>query len=223
VVIIRIRERKIKRMRYFAVMDDGRIAKASDIYHERSTGCIYFNVNNTRFKYDPDPYTEVFRRDVLRLSSHRFYRYYNNEWYVERSINYLLELNETEDEEMNYFQSTDFNAGVIYTRIEKSALSMLKGSSALCMDSISIPYIQLVPKNCGSVKEADTIKATISAVSEHFKAVYGKNFNLDIHNYERDKQYFKFSYIVRMVPNYKEMTISQIEEALGYKIKVIGD
>ena len=42
-------------------------------------------------------------------------------------IKYIIALNEKENEELNYFQSTDFNAGVIYTNLDKAMGSLLIG------------------------------------------------------------------------------------------------
>lgn len=125
---------------------------------------------------------------------------------------------------MNYFQSVDFNAGVIYSGIEKHVVSMLEEPGTLSYSSnYSIPCIQLVPKNCSSKAEEEIIDATIRAITEHFDAVYGKNFTLNIYAWQHVKQYCLLFYSITRKELHKEMTIADIEEALGYKIKIVND
>ena len=147
----------------------------------------------------------------------------HEDWYETRQIEYLLALDEEENKEMNYFQSTDFNAGMLYSVVEKEAVKMLKDKGVLSYSSnYSIPNIQLIPKDCETFNEGDIIDATIRAATEHFEAVYGKNFKLDIYGWQRVKQYCLFFYRISRKEQPKEMTITEIEEALGYKVKVIG-
>ena len=128
---------------------------------------------------------------------------------------------------MNYFQSVDdFNAGVLYSAVEKEAMRMLKDKGVLSHSSnYSIPNIQLIPKCCEACGEGRTIDAIIRTVTEHFKAVYGKNLELDIYGYgwQHNKAYCVFFYCITRKEPCKEMTIAEIEEALGYKIKIVGD
>ena len=126
---------------------------------------------------------------------------------------------------MNYFQSTDFNAGVIYNLIERESIKeMLKSKGIVAHGSnISIPIIQLLPKGCGSVNQEEIINATRKVVIQHFDAVYGKNFTLTFGEYVKNNQYILFPYTVSRKEEYKEMTVTEIEKALGYKIKVVGE
>ena len=128
----------------------------------------------------------------------------------------LILLDEKENTDLNYFQSTDFNAGLIYGKVERNTVSLLKDADVdMAVSEISIPTIQLVPSNCTALKELDIIEATVRTVTEHFEAVYGKNFTLDFTSWKRDRQYFLFNYSVTRKEVYKEMTVSEIEEALG--------
>jgi hypothetical protein len=80
-----------------------------------------------------------------------------------------------------------------------------------------------MPKGCSAIQEMDTLKATMRCVVEHFDAVYGKSFTLEFGSVYTQKQYFHFPYIITRKTECKEMTIAEIEEALGYKVKVVGD
>ena len=104
-------------------------------------------------------------------------------------------------------------------------VSML-GSSLSCIEKgISIPKIQVLPKCADLIKETEVLDATINAVLEHFAAVYGERFNIEMRHYTDfyKKQYIVFEAKIKRKELAKEMTIAEIEEALGYKIKVVGD
>lgn len=217
-------------MRYFAVMSDGRVIKAEDVCEKRYTDNIYFTLDGVRVKYcrHPDCYEDVITpgTSICKRKHFPFYKLMNDEWWVCEYIDYIISLDETEDEELNYFQSTDFNTGIIYHKMEKALAPLLKEkSSTSVMGDVEIPIIQMLPagKSCGSVEEEKTINATSKAVIEHFDAVYGKNFSLALYSAKREKQYIKISYCISRKEEYKEMTVAEIEEELGYNIKVVGD
>jgi hypothetical protein len=126
---------------------------------------------------------------------------------------------------MNYFQSTDFNAGFIYNVLERKVLPLLKKSiTGSVKDEIQIPLIQLLPKDCTAVTETRILSETLATTLGHFEAVYGKAFNLTFENpYCIGRQYYYIPYtITKKVMPHREMTIADIEQALGYRIKVIG-
>lgn len=134
-----------------------------------------------------------------------------------------MSLNETEDFDLNYFQSTDFNAGTIYGIVERNTLKLLKDdNSKERVGSFSIAAIQMILDST-IVSEHDLIEATLQSVTTHFNAVYGRSFTLKFNSWKRDKQYFIFDYTIARKEVYKEMTVSEIEAVLGYKIKVVAD
>lgn len=217
-------------MRYFVVMHDSRIVSAENVYQEKATGDIHFEVNGTKAKYCRDAsyaeYDTLPTYSIRVREDNHFYYLKNNEWLVAADIEYLINLNETEDKYLNHFQSTDFNAGVIYNTIERKFVNdMLRESdTSILRYSLSIPAIQLMPKNYGfTTAEDDIIRATIKTVVDSFKAVYGEKFHLEIYQWTRAKQYYVFYYEVTRKDTYKEMTVEEIEKALGYKIKVVGN
>lgn len=213
-------------MRNFAIMNDGKIVSIQNVHKDMYSKDTHFYINQTEYKYSQNVHFEERLKYWYPCFSKCFYKYNieHCEWYVTNDVEYILFLDEEEDEELNYFQSTDFNAGVMYTYVEKTVGLMLKDKGAISvLADFTIPAIQLIPRSAGSIQEGETIKATIKAATEHFDAVYGKNFNLNIYSWKMDKQYFKFEYSVKRKETYKEMTVAEIEEALGYKIKIVGD
>ncbi len=124
---------------------------------------------------------------------------------------------------MNYFQSTDFNAGFIYNVLERKVLPLLKKStSGSVKDEIQIPLVQFLPKDCNAVTETRILSETIETALGYFEAVYGKSFNLTFENCYCVKQYYYIPYTItkKAIPP-REMTVADIEQALGYRIKVI--
>ena len=93
------------------------------------------------------------------------------------------------------------------------------------MKEIKLPKIQVVPTCAELIKETEVLDATMTAVLEHFVAVYGERFSLEMRHYPDPykKQYIIFETKISRKEAYKEMTITEIEEALGYKVKVVGD
>lgn len=213
-------------MRYFVIMNDHIIKPATNVTKCENSGRVYFDVDDKIYRYLTFGYdcrTKWGGTQRLLVPMNSFQRFIHEDWIDTREIKYLIALNEKENEELNYFQSTDFNAGMLYSAIEKQAVKMLKERAYSTKDNYSIPNIQLIPKGCETCDEGSTIDATIRAATEHFKAVYGKNLELDIYGWQRNKVYCVFFYRINRKEPCKEMTIAEIEEALGYKIKVVGD
>ena len=214
-------------MRYFVVMQDGVIKPATNVSKCENSGRVYFDVDAKMYRYLTFGYdcrTKWGGTQRILVPMNSFQQFIHEDWLDTREIKYILALNEEENEELNYFQSTDFNAGILYSAMEKKAVKMLKEKDVHSTHGeYSIPNIQVIPKNCATVDEGKTIDATIKAATEHFEAVYGKTFELDIYAWQRIKQYCIFFYRITRKEKYKEMTIAEIEEALGYKIKVVGE
>ena len=218
-------------MRYFAVMADNRILPAKDICRDQWHIGIHFSIGFTRFKYWPSwfhDYEETKVPKYCRLYTYpNFFKQIDTDWFATKEVKMLIQLDETEDTDLNYFQSTDFNAGVIYGKIEKNIVNMIKNinsASSCFVGELCIPAIQLIPsKGYIGCAEGELIETTVHTVIEHFDAVYGKSFTLNISSWKRDKQYFKFDFSIERKEIYKEMTVAEIEAELGYKIKVVSD
>lgn len=214
-------------MRYFVVMSDGVIKPANGVTKCKSTGRVYFDIDGKMYRYLTLVYdyesSRPWNRRVL-IPANRFQQFIHEDWIDTREVEYLIALNEEENEELNYFQSTDFNAGFIYNQVERQVVPLIDKCSATSLEAeITIPRIQVTPKGCSAIQEMDTLKATMGCVIEQFDAVYGKSFTLEFGSVYTQKQYFHFPYIITRKTECKEMTIAEIEEALGYKIKVVGD
>lgn len=218
-------------MRYFAVMYDNRILPAEKIDRGRFIDGIHFSLGCTRYKYCPGWYLDYEETKVPKYcrayTYPSFFKQRDYDWLATEEIKVLMLLDETGDTDLNYFQSTDFNAGIIYGRAEKLAIRMIKDPSFFPLNKASseleLPIIQMISKGCTTITEHEVIEATLNTVAEHFEAVYGKSFTLKFVSWKKDKQYYKFEYTVTKKEVYKEMTVAEIEEALGYKIKVVAD
>ena len=214
-------------MRYFAIMHNGKIATATNICEGQFYNGIHFTIGSDRYAYDPSCYLDDVLDKFKFLHHSSFYKYNSlyDEWNNTEEIKYLLFLKEEEDSDLNYFQSTDFNAGVIYASIEKAMGSLLNGDITSIEKEVRLPKIQAVLKNSGSIQEKEILDATLDAVLEHFAAVYGEQFDIEMRHYgdPYKRQYIVFEAKIKRKEFTKEMTITEIEEALGYKIKVVGD
>ena len=198
-------------MRAFVQTLDYDIMPATNVYE--TDDAVYFMLNDVKFKHD--------KKDSYRTLA-PFQQFVNDKWLYTMRIQHLYLLYEEMNEELNYFESTDFNAGVIYCRIEKSLVKHLiqEGSDEVSI-SMDLPKIQMFIDGLLS-EEHKVMNNTLDVVNHHFEAVYGKSFAIDSMSWHKNKQYITINYkISRKVPP-KEMTIEEIEKALGYKIKVVG-
>lgn len=198
-------------MRAFVQTVDYDIIPATNVYETADT--IYFMLGDVKFKHD--------KTNTVGL--HLFQQFVNDRWLYTMRIRYLHLLDEEMNEELNYFESTDFNAGVIYCRIEKAVVKHLIQEEA---DEVSIsmdlPKIQMLIDDV-VIDPHKVMENTLNVVKHHFEAVYGKSFNIDYMNWYNNKQYIMINYKISRKVQPKEMTIEEIEEALGYKIKVVGN
>jgi hypothetical protein len=209
-------------------MSDGRVVGAQDVYKGKFDGSTFFTADNLRYKYSPLTCFEERGGWRYPAFDRCFYKQSpdadNTEWFVTSDIERILFLNEEENDELNYFQSTDFNAGVIYGMIEKEIGKLFSNTSIKCIEKeIRLPKIQVVLE--GAMCPTDILDTTMTTVLEHFAAVYGNHFDIEVRHYDdvNHKQYIVFNVQVTRKEPVKEMTVAEIEEALGYKIKVVGD
>lgn len=214
-------------MRYFVVMSDNRVLPAENVVQGRFVDGIHFSVGTSRFKYLPRGYLVDSCRNNYYVPRDCFYKQISIDWFITGDIKMLLQLDDMEDTDLNYFQSTDFNAGIIYGKVEKNTVRMIKDPTFFprnkASSELQLPVIQMIPNGCSTISEYETIEATLRTVAKQFKAVYGKSFTLKFDSWKQDKQYYVFEYTINKKETYKEMTVSEIEEALGYKIKVVSD
>ena len=199
-------------MRAFVQTLDYDIIPVTDVYE--TDDAIFFMLNDVKFKHD--------KKDTYRVLT-PFQQFVNGEWLYTMRIRYLHLLDEEMNEELNYFESTEFNAGVIYCRVEKSVVKHLiqEGADEVSI-SLDLPKIQMLIDDVVT-DQHKVMENTLDVVKHHFEAVYGKSFTIDSMSWHRNKQYITINYKVSRKVQPKEMTIEEIEEALGYKIKVVGN
>lgn len=198
-------------------MADGTMKPATNVvelYNEE----IQFKVDDALYK--------VFKNghEVIKLKIWRYGDAEDWDWLITKEVDCLCAFDEKESKDMNYFHSVDFNAGVIYGKIELGATKLLLEDDKLnkAFVRVVIPKTQFFPS---SHIDADIITMTHRAVEEHFEAVYGRYFTLSstITMDDLAEKYIAIKYVVTRKVQYKEMTVAEIEKALGYKIKVIGE
>ena len=199
-------------MRAFVQTLDYDIIPVTDVYE--TDDAIFFMLNDVKFKHD--------KKDSYRTLT-PFQQFVNDKWLYTIRIRCLHLLDEEMNEELNYFESTDFNAGVIYSRVEKSVVKHLISEEAKQVSiSVDLPKIQMLIDDV--VTDPNRVmENTLDVVKHHFEAVYGKSFTIDSMSWHRNKQYITINYEISRKVQPKEMTIEEIEEALGYKIKVVGN
>lgn len=200
-------------MRAFVQTLDYDIMPATNVYETEDS--IYFMLNDVKFKYD--------MKDSYSRKLTAFQQFVNGKWMYTMRIRYLHLLDEEMNEELNYFESTDFNAGVIYSRVEKSVVKhLIKEEADEVSISLDLPKIQMLIDDVVTDPHK-VMENTLNVVKHHFEAVYGKSFTIDYMTWHRNKQYIAINYKVSRKVQPKEMTVEEIEEALGYKIKVVGN
>lgn len=200
-------------MRYFVLTKDYEIVPAYMVY--KDDRAQYFCANNRRYR---------FSLSVEYMYGSRFFQVYKRcgEWEYTLDIKYFYELNEEENEELNYFESTDFNAGCIYTRMEKVLIkNVINKEANEVVSFVELPKIQMIcqDSNCDN----QIINNTLEKVMKHFEAVYGKTYELIIHGWKYHKQYVYIDYRIVRKEQPKELTVTEIEKLLGYKIKIVGE
>lgn len=213
----------------YAVMSDGRIVIPTNVDienypHKR----IEFTVNDKTYMYRDvyqDDY-ELFDGNIrIHIPKTSFKVFHNSEWFYTDDVCCILITNPEEDEELNYLETTDFNAGILYNRVEKAVYPALKDNSIdSTVGTLSLPAIQVLPKiTFQRTSEEDIINAITKKIADHFDAVYGKTFSITFPTFRKVKAYVEIDYVITRKHSYKEMTIEQIEKELGYKIKVVGE
>lgn len=215
--------------RIYAVMSDGKIVTPKCVEMYKDTKKIRFQVNGVDYMYNPYwGYEELAVplniHTIVRVSNHfKAFRY--RQWSYTDDVAYLYQIDPEEDEELNYFESTDFNAGVIYNKLERNVVEMIKNKNITASGcGVTLPKIQVMPGILlNDITEEAIINTTAKTAIKHIMAVYGKSFYVSFEKYEANKQYITFSFEVRRKEVYKEMTVAEIEKELGYKIKVVGD
>lgn len=221
-------------MKYFILFKSGRLASAVKIQsnHPYENNKYSYMVDDTEYCYADRTYdceTVNYYKPRISYTVPTFYVYRpeNGCWFVDRDIKYIVVLDEEENEDMNKVQSTDFNAGMMYAKIERDTYRLIddyeKGKRSVYTNSYQFTTSQLFPDANYSAKEksyiVDAIKKT---VENQFNRVYGHYYALQFSDFPGGS-YCVFVYTITRKEEVKELTIAEIEEKLGYKIKVVGE
>lgn len=125
-------------------------------------------------------------------------------------------------------QSLDFIKGYVFSKIE----GQIKHAHVNNVERIPAIYVR-VPKLWFGLRP---IKSELEdlCISDRFNLLASlgelcRSYNTEQTTYiidisiEPDEQYIRFTFEGYRLPTPKEMTIAEIEEKLGYKIKIVGE
>lgn len=125
-------------------------------------------------------------------------------------------------------QSKDWILGYVYSRLEKY---IIEGHMKK-LDNID-NHVVFVPKHWFGLRATKSDVVTLSEEERHDYIDELKDLccalNTELGSYlfsvavRPNQQYIEFAMAATRLPQVKEMTIAEIEEELGYKIKIVGD
>ena len=115
----------------------------------------------------------------------------------------------------------EFVAGMIFSKIDYAMSNMYHYGKDTC----NLEYKSKTAKPFlweGIVNKTTEVERIVQIVVNEFESQYGEQYSIMIH---RDFPYMKknLELNIEIIPKVKEMTISEIEKELGYKIKIINN
>lgn len=220
-------------MKYLILFKSGRLASAVKIQsnHPYENHKYSYMVDDTEYCYVDRTYicetADYYKQRIsCTLPSFYSYRPENGCWFVDRDIKCIIAIDEMEADEMNKLQTTDFNAGMMYAQVERDTFKMVKNKDTKYFSSTyTFPRIQLFPKLGGAVfNDITTKNEMLLSVATQFDNVFGKHYKLVFkEDFPTGSGHYTFTYTIERKEEVKEMTIAEIEDKLGYKIKVVGE
>ena len=119
--------------------------------------------------------------------------------------------------------TTDFIAGMMYHKIENGMTLILSRKYTAYEFPFGIPNFDPTFWET-AIYKSSLIENVVQTVVDEFTRNYGKEYAINI---ARDFPYVRedFNVIItikKKEPEYKEMTIADVEKELGYKIKIIN-
>lgn len=131
---------------------------------------------------------------------------------------------------MDKAKSFDFNAGFVYAKLDKELFRY--ATRPATSDSLGLGVLNVrVPKVWFNLPCDKSVKVTLTTdqiktlrnTIERAAETHYPRFNTNVSIYPAE-QYLTFSIkITKKEPPVKELTVKEIEERLGYKIKVIAE
>lgn len=220
-------------MKYFILFKSGRLASAVKIQsnHPYENNKYSYMVDDMEYCYVNRTYTcetaDYYKQGIsYTLPSFYSYRPEYGCWFVDRDIKCIIAIDEKEADEMNKLQTTDFNAGMLYEQIDRETRKLIReyeDGMHMYLSKYHFPKIQLLPHKLCDIQEDSIIDAIKQKVNTQFNLVYGQQWELCFNTEYPSGSYYIFSYSITRKEEVKEMTIAEIEEKLGYKIKVVGE
>ena len=124
-------------------------------------------------------------------------------------------------------QSLDFIVGYVFARMDNSIYKHMwtECRKDPLVESFSVPKIWFGLSSCHSYTN-DIIGSKkyelIQKLTDTLNALYPK-LETVCERIVPEKQYIRFDFRVKYRETIKKMTVSEIEEVLGYKIEIVGD
>lgn len=221
-------------MKYFILFKSGRVASAIKIQsnHPYENNKYSYIADDTEYCYADRIYTfETVNYYKPRISytlpAFYSYRPENGCWFVDRDIKCIIAIDEMEADDMNKLQSTDFNAGILYAKIDRDTCQLIKDyeerKRTVFTNSHNFSKSQLFPGYWRGIQAESIVDSIKKTVETQFNLEYGEQYELRLANDYPSGSYYIFGYSITRKEEAKEMTIAEIEEKLGYKIKVVGE
>ena len=122
-------------------------------------------------------------------------------------------------------QSIPFIVGYLFSKMDTSIFKHFNVHKRNLIDSQLVPKIWFGLSSCSSV--TNDIKGELkyqmkTLLEKTLKDLYPK-FETTVIRIVPEKQFIRFDFNVKPIPEAKKMTIAEIEKALGYKIEIVSD
>ena len=122
-------------------------------------------------------------------------------------------------------QPLDFIVGYLFSKVDMSIYKHFNVHKRNLIDSQLVPKIWFGLSSCSSV--TNDIKGELkyqmkTLLEKTLKDLYPK-FETTVIRIVPEKQYIRFDFNVKPVPEVKKMTVEEIEKVLGYKIEIVSD
>ena len=122
-------------------------------------------------------------------------------------------------------QSIPFIVGYLFSKMDTSIFKYFNVHKRNLIDSQLVPKIWFGLSSCSSV--TNDIKGELkyqmkTLLEKTLKDLYPK-FETTVIRIVPEKQYIRFDFDVKPIPEVKKMTVEEIEKVLGYKIEIVSD
>lgn len=124
-------------------------------------------------------------------------------------------------------KSLDFITGYVFAKMDRSIFKQFgrNETKETLIESITVPKIWFGLSSCQQVTndiKGDEKYILRENICETLNSIYPR-LNTVCERIIPEKCYIRFDFKVKYREVFKKMTVPEIEEALGYKIEIVGD